>query len=58
MDHSSCTMIMTALGGAVMGLAGGFWKVLLWFRESEDKRIKEAVEMAKLLGGLDNESQD
>jgi hypothetical protein len=51
-------MIMTALGGAVMGLAGGFWKVLLWFRESEDKRIKEAVEMAKLLGGLDNESQD
>ena len=46
-------MIITALGGAVLGLAGAFWKILLWWKEESHGRLKDTQELAKIVGGDD-----
>ena len=50
-----CFPYLAAMAVAVTGLASAFWKILVWYRECEQKRIDQALEMAKLLGGVADE---
>ena len=53
MDHTFCNMIITALGGAVLGLAGAFWKILLWWKKESEGRLKDSQELSKIVGDGD-----
>ena len=53
MDHSSCMIIITALGGSVLRMAGAFMKVLLWFKKESEGRLKDSQELSKLVGDGD-----
>ncbi len=53
---TDCFPYLAAMGVALTGLASGLWKILLWYRECEQKRIEQAIEMAKLLGGIPDET--
>ena len=53
MDHTFCMTIITALGGAVLGLAGTTWKILLWFKKESEERLKDSQALSKIVGGDD-----
>ena len=55
---TDCFPYLAAMGVALTGLASGLWKILLWYRECEQKRIEQAIEMAKLLGGVPDETSE
>lgn len=57
MDHMFCNMIITALGGAVLGLSGAFWKILLWWKEESHGRLKDTQELAKIVNGEEDETK-
>ena len=55
---SDCLPYLGAMGIALTGVASALWKILLWYRECEQKRIEQALEMAKLLGGIVDETSE
>jgi hypothetical protein len=52
---AECFPYLAAMGVALTGVASALWRILIWYRECEQKRIEQALEMAKLLGGISNE---
>ncbi len=56
MDHTMCHMIITGMATAIVGLAGAFWKVLLFWKGESEGRLKDSQELAKIVGG-DHETQ-
>ena len=57
MDHSFCMTIITALGGAVMGLAGTTWKILLWYKKESEGRLKDSQDLARIVNGGEDETK-
>ena len=55
---SDCLPYLAAMGVALTGVASALWKILLWYRECEQKRIEQALEMAKLLGDIVDETSE
>ena len=53
MDHSACMVSITALGGCVVSMAGGFWKILLWWKKESEGRLKDSQELSKIVGDGD-----
>jgi len=53
MDHTFCMTIITALGGAVLGMAGGFWKILLWWKKESEGRLRDSQELSTIVGDGD-----
>jgi hypothetical protein len=38
---------------AIVGMAGGFWKILVWWKKESEGRLKDSQELAKIVGGGD-----
>ena len=53
MDHGSCQLIITGMATAIVGMAGGFWKILVWWKKESEGRLKDSQELAKIVGGGD-----
>jgi hypothetical protein len=57
MDHDLCKWALSGMATAIASMAFGFWRVLAWWKSSEEGRRKEAVELSKLLSGGHDETK-
>ena len=53
MDHGTCQLIITGMATAIVGMAGAFWKILMWWKKESESRLKDSQALSKIVGGDD-----
>tara|TARA_R100000656_G_scaffold9053_2_gene10017 strand:- start:268 stop:417 length:150 start_codon:yes stop_codon:yes gene_type:complete len=44
---------MTGMATAIVGMAGAFWKILMWWKKESESRLKDSQALSKIVGGDD-----
>ena len=57
MDHGTCQLIITGMATAIVGMAGAFWKILVWWKNESHGRLKDSQELSKIVGGKEDETR-